>query len=133
MNGRNARRAGIQVLSSLPVATLHGPIGKLNDAAVANGPVSSAGTLARFQHRAFEARFPQLVRGNHSGDASPKNRHSLAASQISWQAAQRCRVPFGQQTESLHGGEPGSVATCDRNLRYETSARHRHSNVPLQA
>src|SRR5262249_23314323 len=29
MNGRNARRAGIHVLSGLPVATLHGPIGKL--------------------------------------------------------------------------------------------------------
>src|SRR5258708_3532732 len=61
MDGGNTRRAGIQVKPFLPIAVLDGPIGEFDGAAVANGPVSPARTLARFQQRAVEAGLPQLV------------------------------------------------------------------------
>src|SRR3954462_15405195 len=57
MNGGNARRAGVQVLSFLPTAMLRGAIGKLDLAAVPDGPVSAAGTLAGFEESAVEAGF----------------------------------------------------------------------------
>src|SRR5438874_12762234 len=73
VDGRNARRAGVEIATVLPLAGLRCAVGKFDFGAFANCPGAAAGTIARFEDSAIEACLAQFVRRDHAGDASAED------------------------------------------------------------
>jgi hypothetical protein len=128
VNGGQARRAAVEVISVVEGTSLRGAIVEGQLRSGAQGPVAPAGTLARFQHGAVEASPLHFIGRDQPGNSGAENNHFGSAAGRWGQGKVLPLLGFdhAQKSQRVHGHEGSAITAGLRDSGDELASADRH-------